>query len=162
MPGQPLSYLNFGSDGIALSADGETLFWKAVSERYLYSIPTARLRDRSTFSEVAAQASIVSLGETGVTDGMETDTNGFIYHGIVEQNAVGIFNPSNFTDTIYVRDPRINWVDTMSIATDGYLYFTSNQLTLSPQTWPGTDRRQRPFALFRFKLPNNGTKVSLC
>lgn len=113
-PGKPFTYLNFGSDGIALSADGETLFWKSVANRYLYSIPTARLRDQSPTSEVLAQQSIQNRGQTGITDGMETDTNGFIYHGNMEQNAISFYNPKNGTDQVFVRDPRINWVDTVS------------------------------------------------
>lgn len=50
----------------------------------------------------------------------------------------------------------------MSTGTDGYLYFTNNQLAFGPLVWPGTDNRQRPFALFRVKLPGNGTKPLLC
>lgn len=46
-----------------------------------------------------------------------------------------------------------------SVATDGYLYFTNNQLAFGPAIYPGTDERQRPFSLFRAKLPNGGTKV---
>ena len=160
--GKPLSYLAFGSDGIALSADGATLYWKSVSGRYLYSIPTARLRDNSANSELLAQGSINNHGQTGITDGMETDTNGFIYHGNLEQNAISFFNPANGSDSLFVRDPRINWADTMSTTTDGYLYFTVNQLLFGPATFPGTDRRQRPFALFRVPLLNNGTKPLLC
>lgn len=98
--GRPFGYNSFGADGIALSADGENLFWKSVGSRYLYSIPTARLRDNGPTSEVLAQSSIQSWGETGVTDGMETDTNGFIYHGNMEQNAVSFFNPKNGTDSL--------------------------------------------------------------
>jgi hypothetical protein len=48
----------------------------------------------------------------------------------------------------------------VSVASDGYLYFTDNQLAFSSAFYPGTDRRQRPFALFRAKLPGNGTRVS--
>ncbi|KAF1356518.1 major royal jelly protein-domain-containing protein [Delphinella strobiligena] len=161
MAGQPASYLGFGADGIALSADGEDLYFGGVGKRYLYSIPTARLRDNGPFSEVLAQSSVVTRGEKGVSDGYETDTNGFIYHGNVEQNAISFFNPANGTDTLFVRDPRINWVDTMSTTTDGYLYWTVNQLCFSPMIWPGTDNRVRPFGLFRAKLPGNGTKVLL-
>ncbi|KAK5138009.1 hypothetical protein LTR08_005806 [Meristemomyces frigidus] len=160
--GRPLSYLAFGSDGIALSADGATLYWKAVSSRYLYSIPTARLRDNTPNSELLAQGSINNHGQTGITDGMETDTNDFIYHGNLEQNAISFFNPANGSDTLFVRDPRINWVDTMSTTTNGWLYFTVNQLLFGPATFPGTDRRQRPFALFRVPLINNATKPLLC
>lgn len=46
-----------------------------------------------------------------------------------------------------------------SVATDGYLYFTNNQLAFGPAVYPGTDHRQRPFSLLRAKLPNGGTKV---
>jgi hypothetical protein len=50
----------------------------------------------------------------------------------------------------------------MSTGTDGYLYFTNNQLVFGPLVWPGMDRRQRPFSLFRVELPGNGTKPLLC
>jgi len=177
--GQPLSFQGFGADGIGLSADGEDLYFGGVGKRYLYSIPTARLRDNGQFSEALAQASVVSRGQKGVSDGYETDTNGYIYHGNAEQNAISFYNPVNGTNSLFVRDPRLNWVDTvstlhfssvgtfadmvsqMSTGTDGYLYFTNNQLAFSPLVWPGTDRRQRPFSLFRAKLPNNGTKPLL-
>ncbi|KAF7845942.1 hypothetical protein BT93_L5866 [Corymbia citriodora subsp. variegata] len=161
MAGQPLTYQGFGADGIALSADGTDLYFGAVGKRYLYSIPTARLRADGDFSEALAQASVVSHGQKGVSDGYETDSNGFIYHGDAEQEAVSFYNPVNGTDQVFVRDPRINWIDTMSTGSDGYLYFTSNQLCFGPLNWPGTDNRVRPFALFRAKLPNNGTKVNL-
>jgi hypothetical protein len=49
----------------------------------------------------------------------------------------------------------------VSVANDGYLYFTDNQLGFSKSFYPGTDRRVRPFALFRVKLPNNGTRTGL-
>jgi sugar lactone lactonase YvrE len=101
--------------GIALSADGERIYWKSVANRYLFSIPTERLRDRSATSEVLAQSAINNHGQSGVSDGMETDTNGFIYHGNMEQNAVSIFNPANGTVNTFVRDPRLNWVDTVSL-----------------------------------------------
>lgn len=93
---------------------------------------------------------------------METDTNNFIYHGNMEQNAISFFNPANGTDQLFVRDPLINWVDTMSVGTDGYLYFTVNQLSFGSGFYPGIDHRVRPFAVFRAKLPGNGTKVLLC
>lgn len=89
---------------------------------------------------------------------METDTNNFIYHGYMEQNAIAFYNPANGTDTLFVRDPRINWVDTMSVSTSGYLYFTVNQLSFGPGFVPG-DRRVRPFALFKVPLPLGGKKV---
>ena len=97
-----------------MSADGEDLFFGGVGKRYLYSVPTFRLRDNGPFSEALAQAAVVSRGQKGVSDGYETDTNGYIYHGNAEQNAISFFNPANGTDALFVRDPRLNWVDTVS------------------------------------------------
>jgi sugar lactone lactonase YvrE len=111
-PNEPLTTVPLGSDGIALSADGETLFFGPVGGRGLYSVPTARLRDRSQTSELQAQAAVSNNGERGVSDGFETDTNGFIYAGNMEQNEINFHNPANGTNTLFVRDPRIAWVDT--------------------------------------------------
>lgn len=104
--------LAFGSDGIAISADGESLFFCPLSSRRLYSVPTALLRDRSKFSELRAQQGTLYRGQKGFSDGFETDSNGIIYMGNFEQNAVVMFNPADGTVQTFVRDPRINWVDT--------------------------------------------------
>ena len=111
-PGRPLSYLQFGSDGIALSADGEELYWTAVASRTLYSVSTERLRDRGLNSELLAQGAVRNRGEKGVSDGLETDSNGLVYVGDMEQGGIAVFNPGNGTVGRFVRDPRVNWVDT--------------------------------------------------
>ncbi|KAI1125801.1 major royal jelly protein-domain-containing protein [Nemania abortiva] len=147
----PLSTNPTGSDGIALSADSETLYFGPFASRYMYSVPTARLRDRSPTSELLAQQSVVNHGQKGASDGFETDSNNMIYVGNNELNSINIFNPANGTTYPFVRDPKINWVDTMSAAADGYLYFTSNQLLEAEKI--------RPFGLFRAPLPGGATKV---
>ena len=156
-----ITFNTFGADGIALSADGETLYWSVVGGRYLYSVPTIRLRDRSVASEIMAQASVVNHGQKGVSDGLETDSNGLIYVGNIEDNSVEVFNPANGTFNVFARDPRIGWVDTFSVANDGYVYFTANQIWRLPLEYPGTDRRVKPYVLFRAKMPGNATKVNL-
>lgn len=107
-----VAYFPIGSDGIALSADGEDLYFCPLSARRLYSVSTALLRDRSPASEIRAQQGTVYRGQKGFSDGFETDSNGFIYMGNFEQNAVVAFNPANGTVDTFVRDPRINWSDT--------------------------------------------------
>lgn len=108
-------FLGFGVDGIALGADGQDLFSGGVGNRYMYSIPTARLRENGPLSDIQAQAAVVSRTQKGLSDGFETDTNGFVYHGNLEINAIAFFNPSNGTDQVLVRDPRIKWSDTVSM-----------------------------------------------
>lgn len=114
--GMPITYLGFGSDGIAISADFDTLFFCPLASRYLYSIPTSALNSRTQTSELLAQAAVVNRGQKGVTDGMETDTNNFIYMGNLELNAINIYNPANATVQVFVRDPRIDWVDTSELS----------------------------------------------
>lgn len=110
--------INFpiGSDGLALSADGESVFFCPLGSRRLYSVPAASLRERGPSSELLSQQGVVYRGEKGFSDGMETDSNGLIYMGNAEQNAVVAFNPTNGTVNTFVRDPRINWVDTCELA----------------------------------------------
>ncbi|KAF6229324.1 hypothetical protein HO133_007440 [Letharia lupina] len=160
-PTMPISQSTFGADGIALSADGATLYFSAVGSRYLYSVPTARLLDDSLTSELMATQAVVSHGQKGISDGLETDTNGFIYGGNQEDNSIIFFNPANGTVNVFARDPRMSWTDTLSVASDGYIYFTENQLWRTTMFYPGTDRRIKPYVLFRAKLPGNGTKVNL-
>ncbi|KAB2580009.1 hypothetical protein DBV05_g1523 [Lasiodiplodia theobromae] len=159
--GGPVAYASTGSDGIALSADGDELFWSQVAGRHIHGVPTARLRATEATSEVLAQASVTKRGQKGFSDGFETDSNGLVYVGNIEQNAVNWYSPANGTTGVFVRDPRINWIDTFSVSEDGYLYFTINQLNRSPSFYPGTERRVRPYVLFKVKLPDGGSKVLL-
>ena len=40
----------------------------------------------------------------------------------------------------------------MSVATNGYLYVTANQLHRQPRFHQGRDLRQKPYALFRIHI----------
>lgn len=80
--GLPYSYFPLGSDGIALAADGERLYWGPLGSRYLYSIATSLLRDRSQTSELLAQQGVTSHGEKGASDGFETDSSESYLHPV--------------------------------------------------------------------------------
>lgn len=156
------AYISFGVDGIALSPDTNTLYYSVIGGRFLYSLPTALLRDNST-SAVTLTAAIQNLGEKGISDGLDTDSVGTVYAGNVEQSGVSMYNPVTEKTVLFTRDKRINWVDTFSVGTDGYLYFTVNQLNFLNAIYPGEgvpllDRRQKPYVAFRKKLPLLATK----
>ena len=59
--------------------------------------------------------------------------------------------PDGVYDTV-VHDPRLLWPDTMSVAADGYLYVTANQLHRQPTYRHGKDERVRPYGLFRVRI----------
>lgn len=51
-----------------------------------------------------------------------------------------------------VHNLRLLWPDTLSVATDGYLYVTSNELHKQAKYHGGKDMRRKPYALFRVKI----------
>ena len=51
-----------------------------------------------------------------------------------------------------VHDPRLLWPDTMSVAADGYLYVTANQLHRQARYRGGEDQRRKPYGLFRTRI----------
>ncbi|HGF4014814.1 MULTISPECIES: SMP-30/gluconolactonase/LRE family protein [Burkholderia] len=138
------------SDGIALSADGETLYYCPLSSRHLYAISTAMLRDPS-ISDAQLAAAVKDLGEKGASDGLESDANGNVYAGDYEHDSIRRLQPGGEWQTI-VHDPRVLWPDTLSVGPDGYLYFTANQLHRQPVFHGGKDERQKPYALFRVRV----------
>ncbi|MDB5092931.1 MAG: hypothetical protein JWO85_1032 [Candidatus Eremiobacteraeota bacterium] len=148
--GKPPAPITFAADGIAISADGATLYYCPLSSRHLYSVPTALLLDRSA-SDAAVGNAVVDLGEKGASDGLESDDTGRIYATAYEHNGVRVRQTDGEWKTI-AHDPRILWPDTLSVASDGYLYFTANQLHRQAQFHEGRDLREKPYVLFRVKI----------
>ena len=158
--GLPLHDFTTGSDGITISPDGETLYFSPISSRDLYAVPTARLRDNGPSSELLAAASVVNLGQKGISDGLESDSNGIVYAGSLETDSIVTYSPHNGTFNTYVRGPMIEWTDTFSVA-GSYLYFTENQLWRTPNNQAGVDRRVKPYSLYRVPLAGDGQKITL-
>ncbi|MGN4190296.1 L-dopachrome tautomerase-related protein [Burkholderia gladioli] len=142
--------LAIASDGIALSPDGKTLYYCALSSRRLYAVPTALLRDPAA-SEAQVAAAVVDLGEKGASDGLAVDANGVIYAGDYEHDSIRKLAPGGEWTTI-VHDPRVLWPDTLSVGPDGYLYFTANQLARQPGFHGGQDQRRKPYVLLRTRI----------
>ena len=95
----------------------------------------------------------------GQADGFESDNTGKIYLSNPEHNAISVFDPSTGLVLPFVRSPIIAWPDTMSVADDGFIYATLDQLWLSPVFQGGMDKRVKPFALIRMKI--DGGKIKL-
>jgi sugar lactone lactonase YvrE len=148
--GKPPAPFRVASDGIAISADGETLYFSPLSSRHLFSVPTALLRDRHAAPEAVA-AAVRDLGEKGASDGLESDEQGRVYAGDYEHNSIRQRGTDGFWRTI-AQDPRILWPDTLSVARDGYLYFTANQLHRQAMFHEGRDLRVKPYLLFRIRI----------
>ena len=142
---------NMGSDGIAISATGDRLYYCPLASRKLYSASTEALSDRSADDQYVSQTVKDEGDKGGASDGLESDAEGRIYVTNYEHNAIMRQNPDGEWETI-VHDPRLLWPDTLSLASNGYLYVTANQLHRQARFHNGHDMRRKPYTLFRVKI----------
>jgi sugar lactone lactonase YvrE len=119
----------------------------------------------------------VDHGDRGyASDGLECDAQGRVYLTDYEHNAIHRIPTiqtgevktcpgdevdqgkasaprRRVVDEVIAQDPRMTvWPDTMSIATDGYLYFTANQLDRQKHL----QRRQGPASETVLPVPHQG------
>ena len=144
------------ADGIALSKDGEHLYYHALTGKTLYRVPTSVLREESQSGEMAAEA-VEKIAQTVPTDGMLIDDAGNVFHTAFEQNAIVKFTPDQKLETV-VQSERMSWPDSMAMTTTGgnFLYFTTSQLQHMPKFGGNESERQEPFHVFKVALPAHG------
>lgn len=118
------------ADGIALSPDRAWVYYQALTGRTLYRVPTAKLRDASLSPEALA-ASVEKVAESGVSDGILFDRDGFLYLSSLEQDAVNRLTPDHERELV-VHDPRLAWPDSFALAVDGSIYVTTAQIHRGP------------------------------
>jgi sugar lactone lactonase YvrE len=150
-PGRPPKHLSLGSDGIAIGQDGKHLYYCPLASRHLYRVPTDSLLDeKSTEADVGKV--VEDLGDRGfASDGLETDDRGRIYLTDYEHNAILRRTADGRYETV-AHDERMLWPDTLSVAADGYLYFTANQLHRQKNYQNGKDLREKPYGVLRVKI----------
>lgn len=123
----------FAADGIALSNDGRTLYYQALTGDTLYAIATAKLLP--TVSEAERSAAVRKIATTNVADGLWMSSKGVLY----------ITSPGDYsvkrlvgehTQTV-VADKRLRWPDTMSEGPDGRIYVTASHIQDTSWFTPG-------------------------
>lgn len=145
------SPITIGADGIAIGHDGQFLYYCPLASHRLHRVLTGALIDEKTDDRKAAEA-VEDLEMRGfASDGLESDDKGRIYLTNYEDNGILRRNEDGSYETL-VYDPRVLWPDTLSLAADGYLYFTANQLHRQASFHEGKDLREKPYSLLRVKV----------
>ena len=143
---------SMGSDGIAISSDGSELDYCPLGSRKLYSVDTVALADQS-LDDKEVGATVIDEGDKGgASDGLESDAAGYIYSTNYEHNSILRRSPNGGEWETVAHDPRLLWPDTLSLAADGYLYVTANQLHRQARFHKGQDLRRKPYTLFRIRI----------
>jgi sugar lactone lactonase YvrE len=140
------------SDGIALTPDGKYLYYKPLTDDYLYRIQTAYLNDTTMDAGVLA-SKVETVGNFAVTDGMEFDHKGNLYLGDIANNAIVRIDTGNHVE-ILASDKRLIWPDSYQISDDGYLYVSCSQIQMQPPFNEGVNKRTTPYTIYRIKLPD--------
>lgn len=154
-PGQGEAYITVGADGIAITPDGKTLYYRPLMGHHLYSVSVDALADRKQTDEQVA-ATVKDLGDAGfASDGLACDHRGRLYLTDYENNAIRRRTDDGKYE-IVAQDPRMLWPDSMAFGPDGALYFTANQLHRQPAYNNGQDLRKQPYVVFRV-FPEGGS-----
>lgn len=135
------------SDGIALSKDGQWLYYHALTGKTLYRVPTAALNNRS-MKEAALGKAVEKVATTAAPDGMIFDNNGNLYFADLESNSIQYLTPSGEQKRL-VQDPRIKWADTFTIGKSPDLIFTTSRLHEASVGFPSTGL---VFSIYRVPL----------
>jgi sugar lactone lactonase YvrE len=135
------------SDGIALSPDGEHLYYQALRGATLYRVPTRVLRDDGA-QPGAVAAAVEKVAKTFPVDGLWMDPQGRIYLSGITQNAILRMLPGGKIETL-ASDPRLAWPDTFTQGPDAALYVTASHIHHMPRFNRGKSTRTMPYGIFK-------------
>ncbi len=114
----------FASDGIAISNDGKTLYYQALTGNTLYAIDTDRLRPE--VGEADRGAAVRRIATTHVADGLWMSKAGILYLTSPTDYSIKRLNGGGTTTVL--TDRRLRWPDTFSEGPDGRMYVTASHI----------------------------------
>jgi len=141
------------SDGIALSPDGTTLYWQALTGKTLFSIDRLSLHQNITPAELENR--IKTIGENGPADGLLISRRypERMYITSIENDIVLVRNLTDGKVVPLQPSPtyRIRWPDTLAEGPDGSIYVTASHIQDSAFFKPDAPI-SLPTELWRFKI----------
>lgn len=142
---------NFQVDGIAYDAKGGWLYYHALAGSTLYRIKTSYLLDEA-LSPADLAAKVENLGRTPKPDGMLEAADGSVYLTAIEDNAIARFDPATGKTVTIVKEPTLEWPDTMAWGPKDELYVTCSQIHRMPKYNDGESKQLGPYTVFRLKI----------
>jgi len=145
----PSGRLAIGVNGIALSPDGERLYWSITTGDAIYDAPTRVLLAGDPKTIAAAVHGPRRIG--GGSDGISTDARGRVYATNLTRDRVEAFDPSTGETTIVASGPGFVWPDTLAWDDRGNLYISTNHLNHGFAGAMRFDGPEPNFRIFRIK-----------
>lgn len=137
----------FNSDGIALSSNGEYLYYQALTGATIYHVPTAALRENQG---KGASKAVEKVATTFPSDGLWLDPEDRLYLSNINESAVSRLSKDGTVEKL-VSDPSLQWPDTFAQGPDGTMYITASHINDAPQFNHGKSVRREPYTIFKFR-----------
>ncbi len=144
-----LAALKPGVDGIAVSPDGDWLYYGAMTHDGLYRVRTVDLLD-AALSDQELGRRVERFSHKPLNDGLSTDLEGNVYITDVEHGAVMRVGADRQLETV-IKSPRIRWADALSFGPDGWLYVADSAIPDQILRSKSHIRNAAPYFVFRFQ-----------
>ena len=135
-----------GVDGIALSRDGDWIYFGAMNHDTVYRVPSAVLQDPTADAATA----LVEVGKKPLSDGFSIDDADRLYVTDVEHQGIAALDPDG-TLTTLIRDDRVRWADGLSFGPDGWLYLADSAIPHLILQSENHHAAHAPYHIWRFK-----------
>ncbi|WP_246663549.1 major royal jelly family protein [Phyllobacterium endophyticum] len=137
----------FNADSIALATDGKTLYFKALTGKTMYRVPTEALQKAEADPGAVRPEKVA---DTEPTDGLWIDQQNRIYLSTMSNNGIKILGIEGKLMP-FIEDSRLRWPDTFAQGPDGTMYVTASHIQDSP--WFHQGWTDKSFTLFKFAPP---------
>jgi len=148
--------LKFGIDAIALSRDGQWLYYAPLNAGVLYRIPTSALNDVE-LSEYELGMRVEKFADITMSDGITTDNAGNIYITDMENSAIHRVGPDRQLHTLFKDPQKLRWPDGLSFGPGRFLYLTDSALQNVIMKSSGKIKQSKPYYVYRFDSGYEGT-----
>jgi sugar lactone lactonase YvrE len=136
------------SDGIALDAKNNYLYYHALTGHTLYRIKTSFLKDEKLRKQ-ELESKVENVGQTPAPDGMLEGPDGSVYLTDLENSAIVRWYPESKRVEQIIADKRLLWPDTLSWGPNGEMYVTASQIENMPRFNNGKSTRTEPYKLWK-------------
>ena len=153
--GRPLKVLGvfkikFGVDSIALSRDGQWLYYAPLNGGVLYRIEVSALNNQELTEEELGDR-VERFAEITLSDGITTDDSGNIYITDMENSAIHRVDPGGNLKTLFKDSKKLRWPDGFSFGPHGDLCLTESGLHKVMMKSKEHIRTARPYRIYRFR-----------
>lgn len=151
-PALPGQALRVGINGIALSPDGERLYWSITTGDAVYAMDTQHIRDDARQPADLEAHVIGPIRIGGGSDGMAVGPDGQIYVTNITLNRIQQIDPVSWAVRTLVEGPEWIWPDTLAFDREGNLWASTNHLNHAFSGKMQFDTAKPNFRIFKIPL----------